>query len=167
QSAGIFTVVSIIHPAPMETRESRRETMEFLKDVRPDSVLVQFPGIYPGTPWFEQAERFGFSLDREKYPRQVMGYQIKSLFPPRYWRPLPYLINGMPFRVFARETELFQEELNRSGILTGVSDEAYLLFQAASPGSLEAFIRNNRCWFYAGDARRLTEEIDTINRGSG
>ncbi|MCM8769566.1 MAG: radical SAM protein [Candidatus Omnitrophica bacterium] len=166
-NSGIFTVVSVIFPAPFETQESRKETLDFLKKVKPHSILVQFPGIYPGTAWFEQAELFGFSLDKKRYPRQVMTYQIKSLFPPRYWKPLPYRVNGLPFQLFARQTEVFQTDLKKAGLETGVSDEAYLLFQVSGMKTLDEFVRWNRCWLYSGQGDALREEIETINRNSG
>ncbi|MDD3726625.1 MAG: radical SAM protein, partial [Candidatus Ratteibacteria bacterium] len=35
--SGIFTVVSLIYPAPFETESSRKKTMDFIKEVRPNS----------------------------------------------------------------------------------------------------------------------------------
>ena len=51
-----------------ETPETRAETLAFIGRVRPDSVLVQFPGIYPGTEWFDDPARFGFGVDRAPEP---------------------------------------------------------------------------------------------------
>jgi radical SAM superfamily enzyme YgiQ (UPF0313 family) len=130
RSAGIFTVVSLIYPAPFETEKSREKTINFIREVRPDSALVQFSGIYPGTQWFKTPERFNFTMeDRKAYPLRMMTYQIKSLFPPSYWEPLPYKINGMSFKEFARETERFQRDIQKEGIITSVPDEAYLLYK--------------------------------------
>ncbi|MCX7706023.1 MAG: B12-binding domain-containing radical SAM protein, partial [bacterium] len=127
KKAGIFTVVSIIYPAPFETENTRRQTMDFLMKTQPDSVLVQFPGLYPRTVWGRNPEKFNFTLETDTYAIDVMTYQIKQFFPPKYWKPLPYKVNGMSFRQYAAETERFQKELNRAGFLTFVSDEAYLL----------------------------------------
>jgi len=165
KEAGIFTVVSLIHPSPFETEKTREKTLEFMKEVRPDSVLVQFPGIYPGTQWFRSPERFNFTLhDRERYPLEMMTYQIKNLFPPRYWKPLPYTINGMAFREFAGKTEKFQKDLQREGIETSVSDEAYLLYGFSGFSSLNEFLNRNRCFFYSGNRKELEAETKNINR---
>jgi len=166
RSAGIFTVVSIIHPAPFETEASRQETLDFIRETRPDSVLVQFAGIYPGTPWFAEPGRYNFTLDRRTYPARVMDYQIKSLFPPQFWKPLPYRINGLPFRQFVRQTAQFQHEVAKMGISTSVSDDAYLLFLCSRSPSLDRFVADNRVWFYAGRREKLEEEIATINEES-
>lgn len=168
KQADIFTVVSFIYPAPFETEKTREKTMKFIKEVRPDSVLVQFSGIYPGTPWFKTPEKFNFTLDDKKtYPVNIMTYQIKSLFPPSYWKPLPYKINGMPFKEFARETERFQKELQKEGIETSISDEAYLLYMFNGFASLREFLGSNRYFFYSGNRKELEAEIDFINRKSG
>ena len=168
KQAGIFTVASIIYPAPFETEKTRAETMEFIKDVRPDSVLVQFSGVYPGTAWFKTPEKFNFLFDdKETYPLNIMTYQIKSLFPPSYWKPLPYRINGMPFKEFARETERFQKDLQKEGIETSISDEAYLLYNFSGFSSLREFLSKNRYFFYSGNRKQLETEISVINGKSG
>lgn len=163
REAGIFTVISLIYPAPFETDETRRETIEFVKNTKPDSVLVQFPGIYPGTYWFKFPEKFNFALDKEKYPLQVMTYTIKSLFPPRYWDPLPYKVNGLSFKEFAAETENFQKDIQKIGIETNISDEAYLFYKFSPFSSMEEFLDKNRCYFYSGNYEKLVEEINYIN----
>jgi radical SAM superfamily enzyme YgiQ (UPF0313 family) len=167
RQAGIFTVASIIFPAPFETESTRKETLDFLKSVRPDSVLVQFPGIYPGTMWFKQPERFNFTLNKKTYPFKVMNYQIKSLFPPRYWDPLPYKVNGMSFKHYAAETENFQKDLQKEGIETSISDEAYLLSKFTEFPSTGEFLKQNRVYFYSGQVEKLKNEIADINRKSG
>lgn len=166
KSAGIFTVVSLIYPAPFENEKTRQETLQFMRDTRPDSALVQFPGIYPGTVWFKKPEKFNFEIDKETYCEKVMNYKIKSLFPPRFWDPLPYKVNGMSFKEFAYETEKFQMDLKKVGINTGISDEAYLLYKYSGFNSLDEFLRNNRFFFFTGDGESLMEEIYRINENS-
>ena len=165
RASGIFTVASFIYPAPFETPETRMETVEFIKKVAPDSVLIQFPGIYPGTEWFRHPEKYNFRLlgDREDYPFRVMTYQIRNLFPPRYWDPLPYTVNGMPFRKFAAETEMLQREIRQAGLETSVSDESYLLYRNSSYVSLGDFLDRNRYLFYSGKSRELCQEVKNIN----
>ncbi|MCX8082328.1 MAG: radical SAM protein [bacterium] len=162
--AGIFTVVSVIYPAPFETRESRKKTMEFIKEVSPDSVLVQFAGVYPQTVWFKYPERFNFIIeDKETYSLKTMTYKIKNLFPPTYWEPLPYRINGMSFKDYARETFIFQKELQEEGIETSISDEAYLIYKVSGFSTLRDFLNTNRYYFYSGNRKKLEEEIISVN----
>ncbi|MDD3726323.1 MAG: radical SAM protein, partial [Candidatus Ratteibacteria bacterium] len=163
--SGIFTVVSLIYPAPFETESSRKKTMDFIKEVRPNSVLVQFAGIYPGTMWFKYPERFNFIMeDRESYPFKTMTYQIKNLFPPTYWEPLPYSINGMSFKEYSKEAALFQKEVQNEGIETSISDDAYLIYKVSGFSTLRDFLNTNRYYFYSGKRDKLEEEIAYINK---
>ena len=163
--AGIFTVVSLIYPAPFETQDTRKKTIDFIKEVRPNSVMVQFAGIYPGTLWFKYPERFNFTIqDRETYPYKTMTYQIKNLFPPTFWEPLPYKINGKPFSEYAKDTALFQKELQEAGMDVSISDEAYLIYRASGFSTIKDFLNTNRYYFYSGNREKLEEEIASINK---
>ncbi len=127
KDASIFVVGSVILPAPGDNDRTMKETFELLADIRPDSVFIQFPGIYPRTPWARNPERYGFGLDAENYCRQVMDYKIKTLFPPSFWSPLPYKLNGMSFRQFARVTEQFALKLESNGLVTQLTDDIALV----------------------------------------
>jgi radical SAM superfamily enzyme YgiQ (UPF0313 family) len=166
KEAGIFTVASFIYPAPFENEETRKETLLFLEKVKPDSALVQFPGIYPGTVWFKYPERFNFEIEKESYPLKVMNYKIKALFPPRMWQPLPYRVNGMSFKEFAYETEKFQKDINKLGINTSISNEDYLFYKYSGFKSIDEFLKFNRVYFYSGNSEKLKEEIERINKNS-
>ncbi|MCM8818631.1 MAG: radical SAM protein [Candidatus Omnitrophica bacterium] len=166
KSAGIFTVASFIYPAPFENEKTREETIDFLKKTKPDSALIQFPGIYPGTVWFKNPEKFNFQLEKETYPLKVMNYKIKALFPPRMWQKLPYKVNGMDFKQFAYETEKFQNDVRKLGINTSISNEDYLFFKFSGFEKTEDFLKFNRVYFYSGDSKRLKEEVENINKNS-
>ncbi len=137
--------------------------MDFLLRTRPDSVLVQFPGLYPQTIWGKNPSMFNFTVETNNYAADVMTYQIKQLFPPRYWKPLPYKINGMSFKQYTDETEKFQRELQQAGITTFVSDEAYLLSRFSGFKDMTDFVNYNRYFLFAGLADEIRKEIKTIN----
>lgn len=163
KSSGIFTVVSLIYPAPFENKYTREETLNLLNKTKPDSALIQFPGIYPGTLWFKNPEKFNFEIEKEDYPLKVMNYKIKALFPPRMWQSLPYKVNGMDFKKFALETEKFQNDVRKLGINTSISNEDYLFFKFSGFETVEDFLKYNRVYFYSGDSEKLREEIECIN----
>ncbi len=162
RQAGVFAVTSVIFPCPGETHASRERTLTWLLDAQPDSVPVQFPGLYPGTRWLQAPERFGFDLDPRRYPRQVMNYKIALLLPPQLWRPLPYRIDGKPYRVYARETAAFVRELEAAGLLTMVSDDVALLARAAGM-TPRAFRDHCRLAFLSGDTEAVAELVTRIN----
>jgi len=166
RAAGIFTVVSLIVPNPGETEATKQATLEFLERTRPDSVAVQFPGVIPNTEWARDPARYGFGIRRpEAYARRVMNYKIRLFFPPRFWDPLPYRVDGKPFRVFARETEDFIRRVEARGFTTLVTDEYALMSRHAglSPVRFRDICRRA---FFTGDADALQALVDRINENS-
>jgi len=107
-------------PLPFDTPETIQRSLDFLLEVRPDSIPVQVPGLLPGTPWMENPERYNFGVDRERALLMGLDYRIKLLFPPQFWDPLPYTVNGLDFREFSTLTLRFTAQLEAAGLLTGV-----------------------------------------------
>ena len=95
-----------------------------------------------------------------------MNYKIRGFFPPRFWDPLPYRVDGKSFRQFAGETEQFnalvEKELN---IDTGISDDIALIAHHLCFTPRD-FRNQARRYFFTGDAPALREMIRTFNRNS-
>lgn len=163
--AGIFTVGSMIFPAPFETEKTEQESFELLRDIRPDSVPIQFPGIYPQTAWRRNPEKYNIRITAKNYELEMMNYKIKLLFPPRYWAPLPYRVNNMKFRQFAGQTTRFGKRLEAAGILTHISDDqALMALHAGYRGKEREFRDRLRLLFAAGDVENIQNLVSTINR---
>ncbi|HOL36112.1 MAG TPA: hypothetical protein PKW86_09630, partial [bacterium] len=113
--------------------------------------------------WGKNPSEFNFTVETDSYAASVMTYQIKQFFPPRYWKPLPYRVNGKSFKEYAAETEKFQRELNEAGLTTFISDEAYLLSKFSDFNSTREFIDRNRYFLFAGLAEEIRKEICSIN----
>jgi radical SAM superfamily enzyme YgiQ (UPF0313 family) len=161
--AGIFIVASMIVPLPFDTEETIEESLRFVLALRPDSVPVQLPGLLPGTPWLEQPEKYGFEVNKEEFLLEALDYKIKLLFPPAYWKPLPYRLNGMDYREFSARTAQFVARLEAAGILTGVPDDNYLLAELAGRPVRE-FRDQARLWCLTGDAEAMAETVAQVNR---
>ena len=163
RKADIYTVGSLIYPLPGETPETTEETLHFLEETKPDSVPVQFAGLYPGTPWFSHPEKYGFQVNRDKYPERVMDYKIKLLFPPSMWKDPGYRIDGKKFKQFSRETMRMIKDIEEIGILTGISDDQFLMaaFACMTP---KEFRDKNREYFFTGDYEKIGEIVEKINR---
>ena len=183
KAAGIFTVGSVIYPAPFDTVESRGETFALLSRIRPDSVPLQFMGIYPGTEYSRNPGKYNLEITYpswlsnilakvglKKKPesndpevmRYMIEYKINLLFPPKYWKPLPWKINGMDHRQFAAETQSFYDELKQAGILPMLTDEEALMAHLGGYGPKEfadqAFVNG-----FTGNWRGMIEMAKRIN----
>lgn len=162
--AGILTVTSIIYPNCGETPESRATTLKLLKEVHPDSVPCHWPFLIPNTPWSREPEKFGFTLpSREEYLDNFLTYQVRLMFPPSYWKPLAYKLDGKSFSEFAQENSDFLAELESSQILTLVSDDTTLMAKFAGRTPRE-FRDLNRTAFFCGDVETVEGYVATINQ---
>jgi len=175
KQAGICTITSIIHPAPFEFEysPSRRETLDFLDSVRPDSVPVTIPGLIPGTPWEREAETFGFRKaerigfrkpNRQQFWEYALTYKIKLLYPPSMWKPLPYTLNGRSSKELFRETQNFVNEVEGMGLLTNVAHELVLMAEALGQGDdLRGFRDRCRADFLSGAAEAIGSMVAEMN----
>ncbi|MBD3355125.1 radical SAM protein [Candidatus Woesearchaeota archaeon] len=128
KKAGIFSVASIIFPAPLETEQTKQETLDFLFETRPDSTVIQFPGVYIGTEWARNPEKYNIELtDPETFGESLMNYKIRLLFPTFLWDPLPYKVNGKTSSEFTKDTTEFTKLVEKKGIPTAVADDIALM----------------------------------------
>jgi len=165
KAAGIFVVCSMIVPLPFETEETLAQSLQFLLDVRPDSVPVQPPGILPMTPWLEESEKYGIEVDKDSYLHENVAYKIKLLLPMAFWQPLPYKINGMSFHEFTKLTTRFAAQLEENGILVGLPDDNALISHLAGMPPRQ-FRDAARAWCVTGDAEAMAELVRRVNRAS-
>jgi radical SAM superfamily enzyme YgiQ (UPF0313 family) len=166
KESGIYTIGSVIYPNPFENEASRKETMDLLLDTRPDSVPVQFPGLVPGCAWDEEAERFGFEVPKGRAYAMHYGltYKIKLIYPPRFWKPLPYLLNGRNSHQLMAETARFAEDLRAAGLTTNIAHDMVLMADKMRM-SPDEFRKHSMAVFFTGDYARAKEMVETINAG--
>ncbi len=163
QEAGIFVVTSMIAPLPFDTPETIEESQQFLREVRPDSAPVQFPGLVPQTPWWNHPEKYGFEFDPDELTWVELDYKIKLLFPPSMWEPLPYRLDGMDFREFTKITAKFAADLEEAGILTALPDDNALIARCAGMDP-RRFRDLTRVWCAIGEAEAMGEMVARANR---
>lgn len=164
QEAGIFAATSMIVPLPFDTPETLAASLAFVTDLRPDSVPLQFPGLFPGSRWFAHPERYQIDLpDPQAYLRQNLDYRFKLLFPPQFWDPLPYRLNGLDFHQFTALTIGFARDLEAAGLLTNFSHTLAAVARAAElpPRQLRDLAM---LWCVTGDAEAMGEMVARANR---
>ncbi len=161
KESDIAVAVSIIHPAPGETAETAEETLALLERTRPDSVLIYFPGVYPHSGWAEDPGRYGIELT-EDFAAKSMDYKIKTMYPPRFWDPLPYRVDGRGFSEFTAMTSRFVERVERLGIVTFITDESLLLCSRLDMPLAEYAGYVKRCFFTA-DTDRIGDLVRFVN----
>ncbi len=160
--AGIYTVASLIYPSPGDDEQTLNDTVNMLVRSNVSSAPVQFAGVYPGTKWARNYKEYGFDLDPDDYPRQVIDYKIKNIFPPQFWEPVQVRIDGKSFFEYVGETGKMIYALESRGILTDITDEQALLAKRAGISPRELRDLSQRI-FYTGDWKRMQDIIEKVN----
>jgi hypothetical protein len=164
-AAGIFTVGSIIVPAPGEGPDSQAETLSLLKGVPLKSLMLQAPVVAPRTDWFESPERYGIEFrDKARYLREALKWKIKFQLPPRFWDPLPIRIGGRSYRQVLSATMAFGRKLDALGMPMGITDETYLMSVLAGMPAV-SFRDAALGAFFAGDGDAVAPLVARINAG--
>jgi len=125
-NAGIYTVGSLIVPAPFDTPETIQQTLDFTIEIGVDFSPV-LPPLLTGTEtvWAKQSERFGIEKN-DDWIEQMLMWDINLNYPIVLWDELPYKLNGMPFREFAQVTQMAANSLLQRGV-PQISDEMALM----------------------------------------
>lgn len=163
RAAGIFAAASMIVPLPFDTEATLAESLQFITELKPDSVPLQFPGLMPGSRWIADPAKYNIEVgDTEKFLLDGLDYKFKLLFPPQYWQPLPYKVNGMSFHEFTGVTMKFGMQLEMAGLLTNFSHTLAAIAKSAGlpPRQLRDLAQ---LWCVTGDAEGMGEMIARAN----
>ncbi len=163
--AGIFTVGSLIFPAPGETADSEADTIRLLKNAPLNSVMLQAPIIAPLTDWFESPERYGLRFpDKSRYLDDALKWKVKLQLPPRFWDSLPVTIDGRTYPQVLAKTGELGRQIAKMGLPTAISDETYLMSVNAGLDATE-FRNTALAAFFSGDTTTIRDLVGRINRG--
>jgi len=165
KSAGLYVVGSVIIPAPGETEQSKKETLDLLLEIKPDSIVICFPTLLLGTEWERNKEKYGFEVrNPKKLFQKIMTYKMKSFYPPSLWETLDdYKLNGKTFRENARESDNFERALEREGFLTRVADEMLLISKYSGMDPKEFRDKSNE-YLSTGNYEEIAKIVKEINR---
>jgi hypothetical protein len=163
RKAGLFTVGSLIFPAPGDNDETMTETLELIRGLNLGSITLQPPILMPRTRWFETPDTYGFRIaDRDKYLDVGMTWKVKIQLPPKFWDPLPVSLDGHSYRKTIRRTASFSKQLAPLGIPTSISDENYLMSKLSGLDPI-AFRDQSLTAFYSGDTEVIRSLTSAIN----
>jgi hypothetical protein len=163
KEAGIFTVGSIIYPAPGDTIATGQETLQLMLREKPDAMTIQAPVVTPRTDWFESPAQYGITIhNRNQYLIAAMTWKLSLLLPPAFWGPLPLLIDGKNYRQVLKATSQFMKQVRSHGLVTSISDDTYLMSQRLGMNPID-FRDQTGLAFFAGDTGKIATLIESIN----
>ena len=165
-AAGLGVIASFIHPCPSEDAESRRATLKLIEDIRPYAVTAYFPGLFPGSRWWREPERYGFAVDRSSYRRSLLHHKMRFSYPMELWQPLDYEVDGKPIETLIAECTAFLGDVQALGVRSGISDDI-VLFSRMLGDDPVAFRDRVAAMGVERDAAGTAELIQALNESIG
>jgi radical SAM superfamily enzyme YgiQ (UPF0313 family) len=164
--------LSLIYPCPVTDeiilQDVYEENLSLIKQTQTDTVIVNPPGVFPGTGWFKQADIFGFKMG-DNYVPTMMQYEYSIYKPAELWEKLDYSLQGMNGSDLLRETGRLRRAVAELGIPTDISDEYLMMTEAigyTDKLDLLKFKRDTLLDIMAGSTDYTREIVEKINAQS-
>lgn len=164
--------LSLIYPCPVvdgvTLQEVYEENISLISETLPDTVVVNPPGLFPATNWYEEAEKYGFKASRN-FARTMMQYEYSIYKPAEAWDNLDYSLNGLSWLELLKETGRLRKAVMDMGIPTDISDEFLMMLDAIGCKSgldLMKFKQQSLLDIMTGSAKYGNEIIHKINEKS-
>jgi hypothetical protein len=177
KQSDVFISTSMIYPAPFSNQKILEENITFLVDSLKGyencSVAVYPAGLYPYTKWFDNMERFGFSIEcptKEAYIEQALDYGYNIVLPRYLWKELPYTLNGKSFKELLMETNTLAEALKAHGILPYLVEANLMMAPVLGYRHYKEFALESTIAFFGGDVEQLeawNREFNQAQMNSG
>jgi len=128
--------LSLIYPCPLPAgvtlEEVYQANLELIDATLPDTVIVNPPGPFPATRWFDDADKFGFSFAQgsEAFARKFMQYEYSIYKPAELWEDMGFSLHDMKATALIKETGRLRAYAASLGIPTDISDEYLMMTEA-------------------------------------
>ncbi len=133
-------VLSMIYPCPIipgvTLEEVYEQNVSLIKEANPDAVIINPPGVFPGTGWFDDKEKLGFKLG-ESFVHDLMNYEYSIYKPVEFWRKLDYTLNDLDMPKILKEIGRLNRAIIEMGIPINISDDYLMMSQAIGYSSKE------------------------------
>ena len=130
--------LAMIYPCPVipgvSLEDIYQANLSLIQETLPDAVIVNPPGIFPGTAWFDDAEKFGFAIGQD-FVTKLMNYEYSIYKPVELWPKLDIALNGQDVPTLLKEAGRLRRAVEDLGIPMGVSDELLMMIDAIGMSS--------------------------------
>ncbi|MEG6584505.1 B12-binding domain-containing radical SAM protein [Dendrosporobacter sp. 1207_IL3150] len=164
--------LSLIYPTPIiesvTLEDVFRENIDLIEQTSPDTVIINPPGVLPGTKWFDQASSFGFQM-ADTFVKDLMHYEYSMYKPIHAWTKLGYSLNGQDMYSILNETGKLHKAVEAMHIPLGISDEYLMMLTAIGQGSkidLLKFKQRSLIDIMTGSSNYIKEIVAKINAHS-
>ncbi|HWR44215.1 B12-binding domain-containing radical SAM protein [Sporomusa sp.] len=165
-------VLSMIYPCPVIPGVSLEDVFEqnvtLIKEANPDAVIINPPGVFPGTVWFEQREKLGFKLGNS-FVNELMNYEYSIYKPVEFWQNLDYTLDDLDLRKILKEIGRLNKAIVDMGVPINISDDYLMMSQAigySSKADLFEFKRISFVDIISGTCNYIKQITKTMNERS-
>lgn len=164
--------LSLIYPTPIidgiTFEDVFQENINMIEQTMPDTVIINPPGVFPGTVWFDHPEKFGFEFSDE-LASNLMSYEYSIYKPVNFWSKLDISLNGYDMKSLLSESGKLRTEVEKMGIPTNISDEYLMMLTAIGQGSktdLLLFKKHSLIDIMTGSSSYIKQVVEKINHHS-
>jgi len=167
--------LALIYPCPLPADVTLDEVFEanteLIDATLPDTVIVNPPGPFPGTRWFDDADKFGFRFAEgaKGFARNFMQYEYSIYKPAELWPDLGFTLQGRDGLALLKETGRLRAYAAGIGIPTDISDEYLMMTDAIGLSSrldMMMFKRQTLLDIISGSTGYTQEIAAAINAAS-
>ncbi|MDR3592266.1 MAG: radical SAM protein [Negativicutes bacterium] len=167
--------LSLIYPCPLPADvtldEVYRANTALIDATLPDTVIVNPPGPFPATRWFDEADKFGFRFadGPEGLAKRMMQYEYSIYKPAELWPDLGFTLQGQDVKALLKETGRLRAYAAGIGIPTDISDEYLMMTEAIGMSSrldMMKFKRETLLDIISGSTGYTREIAAAINAAS-
>jgi radical SAM superfamily enzyme YgiQ (UPF0313 family) len=161
---GIATTVSLIYPGPNETERSKEQTLRWLEQAQPTSVVIQMPSVLYGSKWYANFAEYGFDTDYQDAVSVVFNQDHHAGFylPFGSEEAPPFRVNGWSHERTCQKLAEFGDWVIKR-FPTCTEDYLACAHLLGYTGAQDQFNRIIRGCLYGGDTNRLRQILRQIN----
>lgn len=172
EGASCQIVLAMIYPCPIipgvTLEDVFAQNVSLIKEANPDTVIINPPGVFPGTGWFDEKEKLGFKLG-ENFVNELMNYEYSIYEPVEFWKNLNYTLNGMDMAKILQEIGRLNRAIVDMGIPINISDDYLMMSQAigySSKADLFEFKQTSFVDIISGTCNYIKEITKKMNERS-
>ncbi len=166
----IFTSLSFIYPAPFDTAETGKKSLDLIQDIfkhdSKGSVMAIPPTLCPGSDWWNRMDHYGFKfhegMSGEKYLLDILNHTYDFLLPKSAFADPGYSMQGKMMKEVYGECANFLSQVKGMGVTTDFDDASYMLAEMSGVPVAE-YLKTMTHNLILGGSERLTSMVQKFN----
>lgn len=174
QNTGINVDVglSFIYPVPtlgkVDLKQIYNENIALAKATSPDSILCSPPGPFKHTEWYENYDKYGFTMG-DNFLSEMIDYEYVLYKPLNMWKDINISLDGIGGKDLLEKCQEMRNGFERLGFPTEITDEHFLLLRNAGyrdKDGVEIFKRETLLDIISCDydfTNKVYKEVDKVS----